>query len=122
MITHIFKNARLLQRYVHTSNKPITSYKVMISKNEDYFIVNHPEVEHPYSYTRPLPKENDVSNEETILRENAKNMFTKSPNLEQLQSLTYTPARYWHQYPGKVKRLKYKACQDDNVDRQGLTS
>lgn len=49
-------------------------------------------------------------------------MITKSPNLEQLQALTYTPARHWRTRQGLIKRRKHVEYFNDNVDRPGLTS
>lgn len=92
-------------------------YKIFVGNR--LFVAHHPDIEFPYSKTKPLPER---KLEETMFKENSKNMFTKSPNLEQLQALTYTPASYWKSYPGKEKRAAYKACQDDNVDRTGLSS
>lgn len=98
----------------------VRSYKISTNKDETCFIIHHPDVEHPYEMTKPLPKMKPV--EQSYLKVDSKDMFVKSPNLEQLQAITFTPARYWHQYPGKVKRRKYQDYFNDNVDRRGLTS
>lgn len=96
-------------------NKP-----TRLSKDETCFLVYHPDSEHPYNQTRPLPK--DEQKENSILKANSRNMITKAPNLEQLQALTRTPTRYWYEYIGRDKRDKYKEYFNDNVDRKGLMS
>lgn len=97
-------------------------FRLLLSKDETCYVAHHPDCEHPYELTRPLPKITSEKQEESILRINSKNMITKSPNLEQLQNLTYTPASYWKQYQGKAKRRKHIEYFNDNVDRSGLTS
>lgn len=86
--------------------------KVTLSRDGTCFVARHPETEHPYGQTLPMPKQTQ-RNPESILRVDSKDMFTKSPNLEQVQALTYTPASYWRQTPGKDKRDAYKASFDD---------
>lgn len=84
------------------------------------FLVHHPTVAHDYKYTRPLPIETKTT--ESILSVDSRHMITKSPNLEQLQALTYTHYRHWKQYPGRALRNRFKNYFNDNVDRPGLTS
>lgn len=76
---------------------------IQMSKSGSCILARHPEVSHPYEHTKPLPK---VERDDHFLKQNSDNMFTKSPNLEQLQTLTYTHASYWHEYKGKEKRQK----------------
>lgn len=108
----------LTRRLVHTnasSNEP----RIYLSKDEKCFVSYHPTKDHPYECTRPLPvHEVEISH----LKVNSKNMIVKGPNLEQLQSLTYTPKSYWRQDFGKQKRDAYKKFFDDKGDRKGLTS
>jgi len=106
---------RTVTRRLH--NEP---YKILLSKEETCFVVHHPDNEHPYEYTRPLPE--CKVEQASILKVDSKNMFTKSPNLEQLQVLTYTHHSHWHKFAGREKRRKYKEYFDDKVDRPGLTS
>lgn len=91
---------RNISRRVHTLSKDMTC-----------FVAYHPEEEHKYEHTKPIPKSR--TEDETILKVNSENMITKSPNLEQLQALTYTPARFWRQEPGKDKRIKYREYFND---------
>lgn len=84
------------------------------------YFVYHPETEHPYEYTKPLPKQE--LNNASILKVDSRNMLTSSPNLEQVQTLTRTPRRFWIPYPGRDKRDAYRESFNDNVDRPGLTS
>lgn len=97
------------------------SYPIRLSSDETCIYVEHPDVEHEYRYTKPMPGDTK-DNAESILRVDSRHMITKSPNLEQLQTLTYTPYRYWKQYPGREKRQRYRNYFNDNVDRPGLTS
>lgn len=80
----------------------------------------HPEQSIPYEFTKPIPKQ--VTSEHTPMKDVPKDIFTKAPNLEQLQSLTYTPASYWRQNRSRELRKQYKAAFDDNIDRTGLTN
>lgn len=110
---------RHITRHFHVA-KGAKQPRIVLSKDEACFVAYHPEKEHPYELTKPLPKAE--VDDETILKINSKNMITKSPNLEQLQALTYTPHRYWLQFVGKQKRVKYQESFNDNEDRKGLTS
>lgn len=76
----------------------------------------HPEKPAPYEFTRPLPArtENDTS----LLKEVPKDIYNDAPNLEQIQALTYTPRRYWIEYPGKAKRELYKKCFDQKKNER----
>lgn len=94
--------------------------KIILSKDESCFLAVHPDIEHEYKYTKPLPKAEVTKG--TLLKVDSRNMITKSPNLEQIQTLTFTPARYWMQFPGREKRKKHKEFFDDKEDRKGLTS
>lgn len=93
--------------------------RIYLSKDETYFFAYHPDRSHSYQDTKPLPK---VARDESILKETSRDMITKSPNLEQVQSLTYTHARYWRQTPGLDRRERFREHENDNVDRSGLTS
>ena len=113
-------------RMIHSSsnnsningNTQAGSRVVGLSKDEKCFVAYHPETEHPYEYTKPLPKK---SANDSILKVDSRRMITKAPNLEQIQALTYTPNSYWHQFPGRAKREKYKDSYNDKDDRKGLT-
>lgn len=101
------------------SNRAATR-KILLSKDETCFVAYHPRTEHPYEFTKPLPKVEKT--DESILKVNAKNMITDSPNLEQVQELTYTHKSYWREDKGRKQRQNYKNYFNDNVDRKGLTS
>lgn len=94
--------------------------RIVLAKDESCFIAFHPRKEHPYEYTRPLPKEE--KQDESVLKVNSKNMITEAPNLEQVQDLTFTHKSRWRNQKGLEKREKLKKSYDDNVDRRGLTS
>jgi len=68
-----------------------------------------------------MPKPEKVDTD-SPLKVDSKNMITESPNLEQLQQLTYTSRHYWKRYPGKEKREAYQNWFNDNEYRKGLTS
>lgn len=70
----------------------------------------HPQQGIPYELTKPLPARQEPV--ETILRDLPKSIHDEGPNLEQLQALTYTPALYWEQRPGKTLRKKFRAAED----------
>lgn len=93
--------------------------RILLSKDESCFVSYHPDTEHEYQYTKPLPK---VEVGESLLKVDSKNMIVKSPNLEQLQTLTFTHARHWRSEASTQRRRKYKERFNDNVDRFGLTS
>lgn len=87
------------------------------SKDSTCILAIHPERVPEYQHTKALPVREE---KHSYLVTDSRNMITKSPNLEQLQALTYTHQRYWHQYPGLEKKKKYRAAFDDNVDRPGV--
>lgn len=88
-----------------------------ISKDGTCFVAHHPEKNYPYEMTKPLPK---VEEDNSLLRANNKHMITKSPNLEQLQALTYTHSRNWQEFPGREKRLKEIEYYNQKDERSGL--
>lgn len=104
----------VVRRCVHQQSK------IILSRDEKCFLAYHPEEEHPYEMTRPVPiREQGI---ESPLKVDSRNMFTQSPNLEQLQQLTYTPKGYWKEFRGKAKRKAYKDYFDDKEFRKGLTT
>lgn len=109
MLRHIFR------RCVHQQPRTV------LSKDEKHFLAYHPEESHPYEMTRPIPKD-AVNEAESILRVDSRKMFVQSPNLEQLQNLTYTHRRYWRAFIGKEKRMRYQDWFNDKKTRSGLTT
>lgn len=77
-------------------------------------IAIHPDRSFTYEFTKPLPIQS--IEEETPLRELKQDIITESPNLEQLQALTYTPRRYWMEHRGQQKRQVYKSYFDQKRD------
>lgn len=110
---------RQLIRRLH--NKVAPSNRIVLSQDEKCFIAYHPRSDHPYEFTRPLPKQ-EKHRDESLLKVSSRNMITKAPNLEQVQDLTYTHKSYWREDRGPKLRKKYKDYFNDNVDRKGLTS
>lgn len=115
-------NPRIILQHVARRYNSRCAIRLLINDEETCFIAHHSEQGFDYKYTRPLPERTSSTSQVTPLKVNSRHMFTDAPNLEQLQALTYTHASYWNIYPGKAKRMRYKAAFDDKVDRKGVQS
>lgn len=103
-------NRTMLRGIIRNLHTKTSSTHILLSKNETCFVAYHPDIEHPYQQTKPMPEVKETV--ESILKVDSHNLITKWPNLEQLQAMTYTPSRYWHEYHGRDKRKKYKEYFD----------
>lgn len=112
---------RLISRLANVATRSISQYAIVVTDDESTIVCYHPEIQFPYEYSKPLPKNKVVDH--SVLRvqnkENVYEVFSK-PNDElvkqELMKMTYTTKHRWV----PPKKWKRRFAHQKLVDREYL--